>query len=73
MDFWTRLLENNMKQILALELIISLSAFLVGVLLIIFRRRRGTGYNSTIAYAVCLSLGAIFLYVVSRVYQYTFP
>ena len=55
-----------MKQVLALELIISLSAFLVGVLMIIFRRRGGTGYISTIAYAVCLSLGAIFLYIVSQ-------
>ena len=50
-----------MEPFFAAELIISSIAFMVGVLLVVFRRHRGTGYNSTIAFAICLSLSSIFL------------
>ena len=56
-----------MIQVVAVEAIISLSALIVGVLLITLRRQRGIGYASTIAYAICLSLGAISLFAISQV------
>ncbi len=51
----------------AVEAIISLSALIVGVLLISLRHHGGIGYASTIAYAVCLSLGGISLFAISQV------
>jgi PAS domain S-box-containing protein len=56
-----------MIQVVAVEAIISLGALIVGVLLITLRRQRGIGYASTIAYAICLSLGAISFFAISLV------
>ena len=56
-----------MIQFITVETIISLSALIVGVLLITLRRQRGIGYASTIAYAICLSLGAISSFAISHV------
>jgi len=56
-----------MIQSVAIELMISLSALVVGVFLITLRRRRGFGYASTIAYSVCLSLGSISFFAISHV------
>jgi PAS domain S-box-containing protein len=64
---WNKRLDNNMIQVIALESMISLSALIVGVLLIALRRHRGIGYTSTIAYAICLSLGAISSFVISQI------
>jgi PAS domain S-box-containing protein len=64
---WNKQLENKMIRAVAIEFIISLSALIVGVLLITLRRRRGIGYASTIAYSVCLSLGGISFFAISHV------
>ena len=50
-----------------IESVISLFALIVGVLLITFRRQRGIGYASTIAYSICLCLGAISLSALTTV------
>ncbi len=54
---------------IAVEAIISLGALIVGVLLISLRRKRGIGYASTMAYAICLSLGAISLLAITQVHN----
>jgi PAS domain S-box-containing protein len=64
---WNNQLENKMIQVVAIDYFISLSALIVGVLLITFRHQRGIGYASTIAYAICLSLGAISFFAISQV------
>jgi PAS domain S-box-containing protein len=52
---------------IAVEAIISLSAIIVGVLLVSLRRHKGIGYASTIAYAICLSLSAISMFAITQV------
>jgi PAS domain S-box-containing protein len=64
---WNKKLENKMIRIFAVKAIISLCAFIIGVLLIVFRRQKGVGYSSTIAYAICLSLGAISCFAIPLV------
>ena len=58
-----------MIPILAVEAIICLSSLIVGVLLISLRRQRGIGYASTIAYAICLNLGAFSLLAITQVHN----
>ncbi len=48
-------------------LLISLAALLTGVLLMFLRRQKGIGTLSTLAYALCLGLGAIAWFVLSRI------
>jgi PAS domain S-box-containing protein len=62
-----KLREFNMSQTVVVETIIYLSALIVGVFLITLHRQRGIGYTSTIAYAICLSLGAISFFVITQV------
>jgi len=50
-----------------IEAIIAICALIVGVLLISLRRHKGIGYASTIAYGICLSLGAISLFANSLI------
>jgi PAS domain S-box-containing protein len=50
-----------------MELLLSLGAFAVGILLITLRRRKGIGYASIIAYAVCIGLSAISFFALSLV------
>ena len=56
-----------MNQFILGEIIISLCALIVGVLIIVLRTRKGIGYTSTVAYAICLTLGAISLFAISQV------
>jgi PAS domain S-box-containing protein len=44
---------------IAIQSVFSFFAIIVGVLLIVLRRQKGIGYASTIAYSICLCLGAI--------------
>jgi PAS domain S-box-containing protein len=62
---WNRKPDKKMTAVVAIEALISLSALVVGVLLIALRRQKGIGYASTIAYAICLCLGAISLSAIS--------
>jgi len=55
-----------MTQAIAGKVIISISALVVGVLLFTFRRQKGIGYSSTIAYAICLSLSAFSLFAITQ-------
>ena len=65
-DSWRNLLDFKMMQVVV-EAVISLTAVIVGGLLISFRRQRGIGYASTIAFAICLGLDAISLFAISQV------
>jgi PAS domain S-box-containing protein len=58
-----------MTPAIAIAVVISLCALIVGVLLILLRRQRGIGYASTIAYSICLCLGAISMVAVSPVHN----
>jgi PAS domain S-box-containing protein len=64
-----KILENKMTAAIAIEAFISLCALIVGMLLIVFRRQKGIGYASTLAYSICLSLGAISMLVVTLVHN----
>ncbi len=48
-----------MTATIAIESILSIFAIIVGVLLIVLRRQKGIGYASTLAYSICLCLGAV--------------
>ncbi len=56
-----------MNQAVELEFVIALIALIVGILLTTLRRPKGIGHASTLAYAVCLSLAAISLFVIYKV------
>ncbi len=56
-----------MTPAIVIETFISLCALVVSVLLIILRRQKGIGYASTLAYSVCLGVGAISMLVVSSI------
>jgi PAS domain S-box-containing protein len=56
-----------MTQDVTVAAIISLSALLVGIFLITLRHKKGIGYASTIAYAVCLCLAAMLFFTISQV------
>ncbi len=56
-----------MTTTIAIESVLSIFAIIVGVLLIILRRQKGIGYASTIAYSICLCLGAISMLAVAPV------
>ncbi len=47
--------------VIVIEVLISLCAIIMGVLLVTLRRQKGIGYASTLAYAICLSVGSITL------------
>ncbi len=55
-----------MKHVISVDIIISLCALVVGVLLITLRRPKGSSSASIIAYAICLILGAISFFVISQ-------
>ena len=58
-----------MSPAIVIEAVISLCAIVIGVLLIMFRRQKGIGYASTIAYSVCLSLGSVSMLVVTPIHN----
>ena len=58
-----------MSPAIVIEAVISLCAIIIGVLLITFRRQKGIGYASTIAYSVCLSLGSVSMLVVTPIHN----
>jgi PAS domain S-box-containing protein len=52
---------------IAIQSVFSFFAIIVAVLLIVLRRQKGIGYASTIAYSICLCLGAISILAVTPV------
>jgi PAS domain S-box-containing protein len=68
-DSPNKYLQNKMTTAIVIEAVISLSAIIVGVLLVALRRKKGIGYASTLAYSICLSLSAISMLVVTPVHN----
>lgn len=58
-----------MTSAFVIEAVISLCAVVVGVLLITLHPQKGIGYASTLAYSICLSLGAISMLVVTPIHN----
>ncbi len=54
---------------IVIEAVITVCAIIIGVLLIMLRRQKGIGYASTLAYSICLSVGAISMLVVTPIHN----